>query len=280
MGLLPKQYMKSDSYTALVDIWALGSIVHELLTARIPFLDIDSQTFISGIETNTIPMIDMSILFGYCHGHQRFPIEALESNGSTTAGIDFVKSLMAVDPGVRATAADALKNPWLVRAESLVIDSYELDPAGAPREVQLSHCSRCSDTEKPSASPPPTHIPPTASSVFNAQAMATLVGDRRQIFLAQANSLINKAIIIHVGYADCNKLIVQFCQSWGLLGAIPGHYSNGYGYWARAAENPIEPIRKLELWANAVEARGEDHHWERLVVRGLSDLMMSLLACD
>lgn len=260
MGLLPKKYMKSDSYTKLVDIWALGSIVHEILTAHIPFLEIDLRTPISDIETNTQSMIDVAILFGYCQGGDPFPIDSLENNRISTAGINFVKSLMAVDPGSRATAADALMDPWLVRA------SYE---------VQTDHSSQYGGTEKAPAAPPLTRIPPTVASVFDVEVVASLIGDRRKQFAEEANATIQAAILSSVYYGDCNSMLVQFCQSWKLVGEIPEHYPMGYAYWARPAESAKDPLRKLELWANAVEANGEQTHWHRLVVRGLNDLLVS-----
>ncbi|KAL0638702.1 hypothetical protein Q9L58_002280 [Maublancomyces gigas] len=262
MGLLPKKYMKSDSYTKLVDIWALGSIVHEILTAQIPFLEIDLRTPISDVETNTQPMIDIPILFGYCQDGDPFPIDSLENNRISTEGINFVKSLMAVDPGSRATAADALMDPWLVRASC---------------EVQTDHSSQYGGTGKAPAAPLPTRIPPTVASVFNADAVASLVGDRRKQFAEEANARIQAAIIGSVYYGDCNSMLVQFCQSWQLVSDIPEHYPKGYAYWARPAESAKDPLRKLELWANAVEANGEKAHWDRLVVRGLNDLLVSFL---
>lgn len=36
IGMLPKE-LKDETYTNAVDIWSLGCVVHQLLTAEIPF---------------------------------------------------------------------------------------------------------------------------------------------------------------------------------------------------------------------------------------------------
>lgn len=49
LGLLPKQ---SKVYTGAVDVWALGCLVHEILTTEMPFLGDLNSPVCSGINTS------------------------------------------------------------------------------------------------------------------------------------------------------------------------------------------------------------------------------------
>lgn len=109
-----------DSYTKVVDIWAVGAVTHEILTAEIPFLDrhqdLDSMATTQHSEQYTASdfgvEVDSELLYNYCHGSE-FPSERLEEHGVSEEGIDFVKSLMAANPRDRVSATDALKSLWL-----------------------------------------------------------------------------------------------------------------------------------------------------------------------
>lgn len=58
------------------------------------------------------------------------------------------------------------------------------------------------------------------------------------------------------------------------------HYPKEYAYRTRRAGRAKDPLQKLELRANAVEAKSMKEHWERLVIRGLNDLLVSFHARD
>lgn len=101
---MPKKFKTRDSYTKVIDLWALGAVVHEILTSEIPFLDMDqgtdSMTFASDlyITGDIISTIDMELLFGYCHGLHAFLSESLEKNGVSKEGIGFRKESTDCQP--------------------------------------------------------------------------------------------------------------------------------------------------------------------------------------
>lgn len=122
LGILPNQYRApGNSYTNNIDMWALGAIVHEMLTLEIPFRDTythnDSDLTLS-IPEDTEHNVDMGLLYGYCCGVKPFPCGSLRRDGVSEAGIDFVKCLMAVDPGKRSSAVVALSSQWLIEISS------------------------------------------------------------------------------------------------------------------------------------------------------------------
>lgn len=112
------------SYTKVVDMWALGVVVHELMTSEIPFLDtfqgLESMTITPEMYTvgtsNYPPMLDAELLMDYCRGSE-FPTECLQRKGVSEEGITFVKSLMVADPRRRPTATVVLNSPWLLNLE-------------------------------------------------------------------------------------------------------------------------------------------------------------------
>lgn len=108
-----------NSYTNHIDIWALGAIVHQMLTLEIPFRD--TYTY-DDPDMGSIPTpddaVDMDLLYGYCRNLNEFPCGSLRKHGVSEEGIEFVKSLMMVNPSERATAAAALGSRWLLRVDS------------------------------------------------------------------------------------------------------------------------------------------------------------------
>lgn len=64
----------------------------------------------------------MNFLFEYCQGDVDFPTEILQNAQVSEEGIDFVKSLLTVNPKNRPTAAKALQSPWLGKVAN---DWYE-----------------------------------------------------------------------------------------------------------------------------------------------------------
>lgn len=131
LGLLPRNMRTStrDSYTKAVDLWALGAVVHEILTSEIPFLERYQDTEITDLcqidpflTSDSGPELNSELLYNYCRGSE-FPSEGFERDGVSEEGIDLVKSLMAANPRDRPAATDALKCRWLAGLEHQIIHS-------------------------------------------------------------------------------------------------------------------------------------------------------------
>lgn len=148
LGLLRRgMAVTAKSYTKNVDIWALGVVVHEVLTSEIPFLEkdptVDSMLVScdSALDTRSV---DMDLLFHYCRG-QSFPITTLQKNLVSPDGIDFLKSLMVANPMHRVSAAEALKAGWFARITDLEDATTApfpqrnvVDEGGSRREIMAS----------------------------------------------------------------------------------------------------------------------------------------------
>lgn len=118
LGLLPREFRAcGNSYTSSVDIWALGAIVHQMLTLEIPFLDTYQDPDMTLTTLTTETAVDMDLLHGYCRDLNLFPCSCLRQHGISEEGINFVKSLMVVNPSERPTAAWALKSEWLIQSD-------------------------------------------------------------------------------------------------------------------------------------------------------------------
>lgn len=148
LGLLPRDMRTSlrDSYTKLVDIWALGAVAHEILTSEIPFLERYQDTDLmitSGLLTacgsepcSSEPAIDTEVLYNFCRGAE-FPSVSLREKGVSEGAINFVKCLMVANPHDRVSATDALKHEWftgpqLIRSQFQLLAVY-LSPESADR---------------------------------------------------------------------------------------------------------------------------------------------------
>lgn len=121
LGLLPKEFGMGRSYTNAVDIWALGCIVHEILTSEIPFIEapfLNDSLFASLLNDSSqgpiMQEMDMKLLLDYSHGVIEFPTGSLQKSGVSEEGINFVKKLLEANPRSRMTASDGLKSPWLL----------------------------------------------------------------------------------------------------------------------------------------------------------------------
>lgn len=111
-GLLPGHLRAGTQYTNAADLWALGVVIHEVLTSKIPFLDTyeesDTGITLESCMEDMTPQLDTQMLYDYCNGSEAFPVDCLQQSGVGNEGIDFVKILMAVNPADRATAEYAL----------------------------------------------------------------------------------------------------------------------------------------------------------------------------
>ncbi|KAL0630844.1 hypothetical protein Q9L58_010301, partial [Maublancomyces gigas] len=119
LGLLPRKMMtRNQSYTKAIDLWALGAVIHEILTSKIPFLETyydDMDSMVSTFETLTVSdctgTIDTEEIYNYCR-HFKFPIETLQQSGAVVEAIELVRSLMAANPKDRMSATEALDSRW------------------------------------------------------------------------------------------------------------------------------------------------------------------------
>lgn len=83
-----------ESYTAAVDMWALGEIIYRLLTQRPAFpSQREISLFVAGQKTlNVQPLID---------------------RGTTEACQNFIKQLLVAEPSERSSSASAASHQWL-----------------------------------------------------------------------------------------------------------------------------------------------------------------------
>ncbi|CAG9986512.1 unnamed protein product [Clonostachys byssicola] len=88
---------KADQYA--VDMWCLGQCVFRLFT---------------GIPIFASP----NHLFQYSHGEESFPELPLQRCDASKSLIDYIKQLVAVDPGERLSSANALNHPWVTSGYS------------------------------------------------------------------------------------------------------------------------------------------------------------------
>lgn len=91
---------KRNRYITAVDLWALGTVTHEVLTTHGPFQESWSVTDIDKASRSSLedqePQLDVNMIYRYCHGLEPFPIQWLKISGVEEAGIDFLKSQMAI----------------------------------------------------------------------------------------------------------------------------------------------------------------------------------------
>jgi len=92
---------ETSVYTNSVDIWSLGCVIYELL--------VGTHLFTSGEQVSR-----------YYYRSLPFPEDKLKGLSPPTddAGISLLKSMLAIQPGDRPTAEDALGNAWLVGLKS------------------------------------------------------------------------------------------------------------------------------------------------------------------
>lgn len=144
-------------YTYAVDMWALGCVVHEILTTETPFLEdlTNLDTLISGLESavkssdsepaapSYHPETDLNILKCFCDGNAQLPIDSLRRSHASDTEIQFVRSLLIANPQYRPAAKAALQSPWLLEYDEKVITMGLFDGVGInivpPSPAKPSH---------------------------------------------------------------------------------------------------------------------------------------------
>lgn len=89
-----------DPYTAGVDMWALGIILHEILTGAHPFCRPGGHRFSNNVYDDFL--------------EGTAPVAVDPSIASPNA-VEFVKSLLERDPAKRPSPVQALTAPWFVQ---------------------------------------------------------------------------------------------------------------------------------------------------------------------
>lgn len=154
--LLPKELRSAgDQYTWAVDMWALGAIVHEVLTSRIPFTEVPpmsagSTYFESTTTTNSSH--DGWLLAQYCNG-QPFPVDSLNQYGASATAIAFVKRLMIANPKDRVSAADALLDGWFSETTTTAAPDQVAATPSQKSITELAKASAATPQSRP-LSPP------------------------------------------------------------------------------------------------------------------------------
>lgn len=115
-GLLPKNLRLGKNHTIALDMWAVGSILHVMVTLETPFTEDpdDNVSTASCDTTSDIQTTDMVQFLKFCYGDIEFPTEKLVESKLSREGIDFITKLLVADPRLRMTAAESLNHNWLV----------------------------------------------------------------------------------------------------------------------------------------------------------------------
>lgn len=126
-GFLPRaQLGHTRGYTALVDIWSLGMISHELFTGNLPFWNLipsepDEDYSMTGIDYGpcddvSVTSFDPKELLDYCEGSRALPDNHLNDSAAPDVLKDFIISLLRPNPRERSEARRALKHSWITGA--------------------------------------------------------------------------------------------------------------------------------------------------------------------
>jgi hypothetical protein len=99
------------------DIWSLGETLSRALTGHRTFPDNEHLIRYQGYLLS-------------------FPNDALRQSGVSAEAVDFIHSLMEVNPLLRLTAADALKHPWITRSSNSTTGPYE--PTSIPYPLSVN----------------------------------------------------------------------------------------------------------------------------------------------
>lgn len=118
LGLVPRNGVANMTYSNGVDIWALGCIIHEMLTGEIPFLgsiqELGSEFSLETVSNDGLmPQTDITALHAFCNGTIGLPTDSMQKSGVSIAAVECVKSMLVAIPNSRVTAQDALQCEWL-----------------------------------------------------------------------------------------------------------------------------------------------------------------------
>eukprot|EP00928_Gymnodinium_smaydae_P005189 TRINITY_DN11784_c0_g5_i3.p1 TRINITY_DN11784_c0_g5~~TRINITY_DN11784_c0_g5_i3.p1 ORF type:complete len:160 (-),score=37.75 TRINITY_DN11784_c0_g5_i3:92-571(-) len=97
--MAPEVARRNASYGPQCDMWSVGCIAHELLSGEPPFVATDAEELFSTIRSGCGPAFR----------------EEVWSNVSS-AGQDFVRALLQLDPEDRPSAKEALNHDWFTNA--------------------------------------------------------------------------------------------------------------------------------------------------------------------
>lgn len=118
LGLLPRRFRpESREFSYAIDMWSLGCLLHEMLTSKTPFLQLENDGDIDMSGVDFEPETDTELLYDYCQGDSIFPIDILQASRVSPNGIGLIKQLLQPNPAARPTAVGMLEHPWLVEAD-------------------------------------------------------------------------------------------------------------------------------------------------------------------
>ncbi|KAI5837081.1 kinase-like domain-containing protein [Morchella snyderi] len=128
-GFVPRS---CGDYTGAVDMWALGTILHEMLVGVIPFAqeegaeedddeeeeDGDEEEMVESESAVRVMQVDIHMLNNYCSGLTPFPEELLAEKGVGRETREVVKGLLVPQPKWRWGVERVLASSWLRGGES------------------------------------------------------------------------------------------------------------------------------------------------------------------
>lgn len=100
-------------------MWALGCVVHEVLTTEIPFMEVADPAPMTDESENRSMQQDVTASQNFCCKKIDFPIGVLVRSGVNASAIEFLKTVLVVDPDSRPRAKQALLNNWLHQVSDL-----------------------------------------------------------------------------------------------------------------------------------------------------------------
>jgi hypothetical protein len=149
-----KGFKPSTQYTNAVDMWAVGVLLHEMLTSEIPFLlrgndNTSGSTTCSGVVGGNMmheKELDFRLLKEFCAGREDLPLGFLES-GNNTEVSKLLRSLITPNPNHRISAVLALRNEWIESSRPSVegvsepdpLPPLSMDPKWVPRQVEAQY---------------------------------------------------------------------------------------------------------------------------------------------